>query len=58
MQNNFCFSVKEKTLFPFLYCFSTVIFRLDGKICIVKNEKSIVIPESRYVNSNPDINSI
>ena len=32
-----------------------VIFWVGGKNCIVRNEKCIVFPESRYVNSNPGI---
>ena len=32
-----------------------MIFWVGGKNCIVKNEKYIVFPESRYVNSNPGI---
>ena len=31
-----------------------MIFWLGGESCIVKNEKWIVFPESRYVNSNPE----
>ena len=30
-----------------------MIFRRSGKNCVVKNEKWIAFPESRYVNSNP-----
>ena len=34
--------------------FGIVIFLLGGKSCIVKIEKWIVFPESRYVNLDPD----
>ena len=33
-------------------------FRLGGKNCVVKNEKWIVFPESRYVNSNPVLDKL
>ena len=45
----------RKKLFFLLLCFGIVIFRLGGKNCVVKNEKWIVFPESRYVNSNPEL---
>ena len=45
----FCSSVWETETF-----FGIVIFWVGGKTCIVKNEKWIVFPESRYVNSNPE----
>ena len=47
----FCFysSVQEaETLFDIL------IFWVGGKNCIVKNEKCILFPGARCVNSNPD----
>ena len=44
----FCSSIWETEIF-----FAIVIFWVGGKTCIVKNEKWIVFPESRYVNSNP-----
>ena len=31
-----------------------MIFYLGKKNSVVKNEKWVVFPESRYVNSNPD----
>ena len=32
-----------------------MIFWIGWKNCIVKNEKCIVFPESRYINPNPDL---
>ena len=44
----FCSSVLETKTF-----FGIVIFWVDGKNCIMKNEKCIAFPKSWYVNSNP-----
>ena len=50
-------SLLRKNLFFLFYikCFGLAIFRLGEKKYIVKNEKWIAIPESQYVNLNPDV---
>ena len=49
----FCPSIQETEIF-----FGIVIFWVGGKNSIVKNEKCIIFPKSRYFNSNPELFSM
>ena len=49
-----CFSVKEKTLFPFLHHVWYRDFQARWQKLLRKKKKWIVFRESRYVNSNPE----
>ena len=56
-ENKFCFTffffTLKKSFSRFIVFFGVLIFWQEGKNCVVKNEKWIEVPDSRYVSSNP-----